>query len=204
MKQPIKLGFVLLFIVIVGRAQAFDSLPPEYQVCVVCHGDKAQGIPKLSAPSLSGMEAWYIERQLMNFKSGIRGNSAEDIYGRQMATVVTTLSKPQIEKLAQALAALPHKSSLESVNGNAQVGKKYYLSNCAACHGNNAQGNHQLNAPALSHLESNYMTRQINNFIKGIRGAHQDDKLGRQMAMMARTLPNEKAVVDVIAFIKSL
>ena len=40
---------------------------------------------------------------------------------------------------------------------------------CAVCHGEQAQGNAELKAPALSHLQPVYIVRQLQNFATGIR-----------------------------------
>ena len=40
---------------------------------------------------------------------------------------------------------------------------------CAACHGDQAQGNAELKAPALSHLQPVYVVRQLQNFATGVR-----------------------------------
>jgi len=40
---------------------------------------------------------------------------------------------------------------------------------CAACHGDQAQGNAELKAPALSHLQPVYIVRQLQNFATGVR-----------------------------------
>ncbi|MCW8875893.1 MAG: c-type cytochrome [Kangiellaceae bacterium] len=184
--------------------QAQQPLSGDYQACIACHGDKAQGNAALSAPALAGMEDWYITRQLNNFKNGIRGAHPKDTFGAQMKIISTTLNVAQINNLASELSKLKTVSSKQEAKGNANSGKKYYLSNCAACHGGKAQGNRQLNAPALNALEAYYMKRQLQNFTAGVRGSHAEDKYGKQMAMMAKTLPNAEASDDVIAFILTL
>ncbi|MCZ6831624.1 MAG: cytochrome c, partial [Gammaproteobacteria bacterium] len=72
---------------------------------------------------------------------------------------------------------------------------------CGACHGGKAQGNPALNAPRLAGLDSAYLKRQYQNYVAGIRGAHADDRYGKQMAMMATLLSTEQDLDDVIAFI---
>ena len=184
--------------------QAQQPLSGDYQTCIACHGEKAQGNAALSAPALAGMEDWYITRQLNNFKNGIRGSQAKDTFGAQMKAISASLNEVQINNLASELSKLKTVSSQEKTKGNTNSGKKYYLSNCAACHGGKAQGNAQLNAPALNAQEAYYMKRQLQNFAAGIRGDHTEDKYGKQMAMMAKILPNEEAMDDVIAFILTL
>lgn len=203
MKSLHCLGLMLLMVWSICL-KANPALPDEYKTCVACHGDKAQGNPNLSVPALAGMEAWYIERQLSHFKTDIRGNSPEDVLGHQMKPFAKALNDEQITILASSLSKLSFTKPTTRINGDLEQGKKYYLSNCAACHGNQAQGNRSLNAPGLRNLSAEYMTRQLNNFVQGIRGAHPQDKLGKQMAMMAKILPGEKGIEDVVAFIKSM
>ena len=195
---------ILSLLSYVQSVQAQQPLSGDYQTCIACHGEKAQGNAALSAPALAGMEDWYITRQLNNFKSGLRGAHAKDTLGAQMKAISASLNQQQIDNLANELSQLETVIHQEQVNGNPEQGKKYYLSNCAACHGGKAQGNAQLNAPALNAQEAYYMKRQLQNFAAGIRGNHAEDKYGKQMAMMAKTLPNEAALDDVIAFILTL
>ena len=49
-----------------------------------------------------------------------------------------------------------------------------------------------------------YLSEQIRAFRAGERGAHPDDRTGKQMRAMAMVLPNEQAIADVVAFIRSL
>ena len=44
-------------------------------------------------------------------------------------------------------------------------------------------------APRLAGLDGTYLRRQYANYSAGVRGAHPDDRFGRQMAMMATTSP---------------
>jgi cytochrome c oxidase subunit 2 len=62
-----------------------------YSVCVTCHGANGQGIEALNAPKIAGLPDWYVERQLNNFKSGIRGVHAKDIFGQQMRPMAMAL-----------------------------------------------------------------------------------------------------------------
>ena len=57
---------------------------PLYTTCVACHGAKGEGNKALNAPAIASQEAWYIARQLKNFKEGIRGTHEKDMYGMQM------------------------------------------------------------------------------------------------------------------------
>ena len=45
-----------------------------------------------NAPRLKGMSDWYMVTQLKNFKQGIRGAHAKDMYGPQMASMAAMLT----------------------------------------------------------------------------------------------------------------
>lgn len=62
-----------------------------YQLCAACHGASGEGNRQLNSPRLAGQEAWYIVRQLKNFKDGIRGSNPKDLYGPQMRPMAQAL-----------------------------------------------------------------------------------------------------------------
>lgn len=55
-----------------------------YSTCSVCHGVAGEGNVALGSPALTGLNDWYLETQLRNFKNGARGGRAGDTYGMQM------------------------------------------------------------------------------------------------------------------------
>ncbi len=179
--------------------------PDAYRSCIACHGDQAQGNDALNAPSLAGMTQDYLKRQLTHFQEKIRGSHPEDTLGAQMSAVSQSLNDEQIDSLSNYLSRLPAATTNDnSIDGSADKGGRYYQSNCGACHGPGGQGNPSLNAPRLTHLSGNYLLRQLSNFKEGIRGNHPKDTYGKQMVMMTKTLPDEQAMKDVIAYIHSV
>jgi len=66
-----------------------------FATCESCHGPRGQGILALNAPRLSGVDDWYLVRQLENFQRGIRGSHPQDLYGEQMSVVAGTLRDDQ-------------------------------------------------------------------------------------------------------------
>jgi len=62
-----------------------------FATCAACHGDKGQGIWSTNAPRLAGMSDWYLERQLENFRQGIRGTHPQDFHGAQMRSMARAL-----------------------------------------------------------------------------------------------------------------
>ncbi len=78
------------------------------RICVVCHGESGEGKDIMNSPGLAGQQDWYIARQLRNFREGIRGTDAKDLYGMQMRPMALTLAGDEdIEALAAYLSALP-------------------------------------------------------------------------------------------------
>ena len=66
--------------------------------CSSCHGPQGQGIWALNAPRLQGINDWYLERQLKNYKSGVRGAHPQDLYGKQMTLISGVLRSDQAIK----------------------------------------------------------------------------------------------------------
>ena len=66
-----------------------------YNVCAYCHGNDGLGIQAMNAPRATGMNDWYLARQLQNFKAGIRGEHPTDYYGKQMGFMANILQDDQ-------------------------------------------------------------------------------------------------------------
>ncbi len=99
------------------------------------------------------------------------------------------------------LAGYPtYADTLDAQAGDATIGSGLY-GVCSACHGTEGQGMQALNAPKLAGQSEWYLRRQIENYKSGLRGAHEDDTYGRQMAQMANALADEAAIDNVIAHI---
>jgi cytochrome c oxidase subunit 2 len=72
---------------------------------------------------------------------------------------------------------------------------------CAACHGENAEGNADTRAPRLAGQFEWYLAQQLRNFRAGLRGTDPDDTNGTVMKPMAVMLADDQAVDDVVAYI---
>jgi cytochrome c oxidase subunit 2 len=170
--------------------------------CAACHGAGAQGNPALGAPALAGQGAGYLERQLNDFRSGLRGSGPKDSFGNQMRAASATLADGKaIAAVSAYLASLPPPVVKPAANANLRNGNNFYQGKCGACHGGRAEGIASMSTPRLSGLDAAYLTRQFHNFRQGTRGSSPKDRYGRQMAMMAGTLPKDSDLADVIAFI---
>lgn len=193
------------------QSKAFDSSSVEmnakgkalYQNCVSCHGQNGEGNESLQSPAIAGQYNWYLNKQINNFSQELRGAHEQDKLGAQMLPIVRTLSsKEEISVLSDYIQSLPVIKANISKKGNLGNGSRYYQGKCGACHGGTGQGNKSFNAPKLTGLSEKYLLRQMSNFSKGIRGYKAEDKLGRQMAMMAKTTSGQE-LDDIVFYILS-
>jgi len=196
-----------------------------FVVCTFCHGDSAQGNDRRDGPALAGLEPWYLELQMHNFKNGIRGYLAEDVPGQVMHFTKGMLRNDfTISSLAEYISELePGKpmtgnavgtrpyiwdslyAGLEpSISGNAEAGRETYSTVCIACHGADGTGSEAFGAANLTYLSEIYIARQLMYFRDGIRGAHPEDTRGQQMAVMAKLLTTDQVIADMVAYISRL
>jgi cytochrome c oxidase subunit 2 len=158
-----------------------------FALCAACHGQNAEGIAALNAPANAGQDPWYMTRQLKNFKAGIRGAHPDDTF----ADVVAYISSLDLPEPPQ------------TVDGDPELGKQAYET-CIPCHGEFGEGAKSLDAPRLSNQHDWYIVRQIENFIAGIRGGHQNDIYGAQMRIMSQMLESDERIRAVAAYVASL
>ena len=124
-----------------------------YMICSTCHGAEGEGNVALNAPALAGQQDWYLKRQLIKYKDGVRGTHPDDIYGMQMRPMAMTLTdEAKIDEVVAYIAQLPVTAPLPTFDGDAARGAASYAL-CAACHGPDAEGNVLMNAPALQNLQ---------------------------------------------------
>lgn len=78
-------------------------------ICGSCHGPGGIGNPKLNSPALVNLPTWYVDRQITNFKTGLRGTHPQDTFGAQMTSIVSLIKDDQ--SLHDILAYLQTKSA---------------------------------------------------------------------------------------------
>jgi cytochrome c oxidase subunit 2 len=175
-----------------------------YAVCAACHGSQGEGLAALNAPKLSGQGGRYLKRQLRNYKLGRRGFHEDDTYGKQMAPMAATLvNDASIDNVVAYIQSLPDTPAPATVVGDITRGAKLYET-CAFCHGVDGAGIESMNAPRQAGMTDWYLLNQLENFKRGIRGRHPEDLEGKQMGFMARTLQDDQAMRDVVAYINTL
>ncbi len=92
-------------VTIEGDAEAGKK---HYNSCVACHGVDAEGNEALGAPGLTGLNDWYLVRQLSNYLNGVRGTDPDDIYGMQMRASTQLLGGEEaIRDVVKYITTLP-------------------------------------------------------------------------------------------------
>jgi cytochrome c oxidase subunit 2 len=185
----------------VGNA---DIGAAQYAVCAACHGQQGEGIAAMNAPKLAGQSAWYLKRQLMNYKLGLRGTDPGDTFGQQMIGMVASLADEQaVDNVVAHIGTFPDRPVEATVEGNVADGADEYRV-CAYCHGKDGAGVQALNAPRLAGMSDWYLERQLQNFRNNVRGAHPQDYYGFQMGLMGQSIYDEQAMTDLVAYINTL
>jgi len=175
-----------------------------YGTCAACHGSKGEGNAALQAPNIAGLDAVYVARQLNHFRRGVRGSAGDTAATAMVGAAAVLKSDNEINAVVAYIAGLSKVKVPSKLSGDAGNGRNYYNGICSACHGSNGAGNMSLQAPRLAGVDGDYLLRQYRAFKTGARGAHADDKFGKQMRAIIKALPNEKTENDVIAYVAAL
>jgi len=203
MKLSQKLAALLLAISALSVSSLADDA---YQThCASCHGASGAGNPSLGAPNLTLFSNAYLERQLRGFQEGWRDTT--DPYTQTMSAAVGALDAGVVAEALLAIDQLPDLRKISVAKpaaGNADRGADLYTAYCSACHGTNAGGNDALGAPTLLGLDARYLARQYRHFSEGRRGFHADDRYGKQMTRLSRSLKDPSLIDDVSAYVAQL
>ena len=185
-------------------AEKLDGKGVYGNYCAQCHGNEGAGNAGVGAPSIAGLPAWYVQDQVGYFKEGYRGRHFDDVMGMKMRPMALALTADvQIENVAKYVESMPVQKQAATLDGDAEKGASYF-GTCVACHGADAAGMKAVNSPPLHQADDWYMLTQLKNFKAGVRGSAEGYTTGAQMMPMANTLPDEQAMKDVIAHIRSL
>jgi len=176
-----------------------------FALCQQCHGPKGQGDPTFLAPHIAGVDQWYLEAQLRNFRAGLRGKHPQDYPGMRMYPMAQWLPTDEdVTAVAAYVANLPDNRPAPTLTGGDPNNGKTLYQVCTACHGPEAVGNQALNAPPLLNASDWYLHSSLQRFKDGIRGGTPQNTNAVMMRGMSATLKDEQAIRDVIAYIMSL
>jgi len=163
--------------------------------CVACHEAGAAANPAYVIPTLDGMEADAIYKQLVDYRSGKRSWGV-------MNAIARALTVEDLADVAAHFAARPGRLQANSGERIPQGGRAFRQADvgarlvfagdpqrgippCSSCHG---PGGYKLGAPTLSGQYTAYIERQVAAFAQGIR---QND-IYEQMRAIARQLSPEE------------
>ena len=201
------LTLVLLGAVLSSGAHAQDLARGEqlFSLCAHCHGVKGQGSALALAPSIAGLEQWYVVKQLQHFKEGVRASHFDDLAGMRMRPMARWLKTPEdVSAVAAYVSSLPPVPiEITLVGGDPVRGAALYAT-CSGCHGPKGEGVEPVGAPSLRHTSDWYQHRQIRNYQQGIRGSDPRDVGGAAMRAMSMLLSDDQAIKDVLAHIATL
>jgi cytochrome c oxidase subunit II len=110
----------------------------------------------------------------------------------------------QLQSFVDYIGTLEDTPAEVTIEGDTTRGQQLYTQTCSICHGENAMGNQALNSPRLAGMSDWYMVTQLQKFRTGLRGDHPEDIIGIQMVAFATLLPDEQALLDVVAYINTL
>jgi cytochrome c553 len=162
--------------------------------CTACHGDGGVSVQMLF-PTLAGMDAAVIYKQLDDYRSGKRVSEV-------MGAMAQALSAQDSADVAAYFAAQP--KGLPALNGyripksgrslrESDPAKRMVYAGdpqrgippCSACHG---PGGFKLGAPALQGQHAAYIERQLGEFAQGTR---QNDIFEQMRAIAKQLTPEE-------------
>jgi cytochrome c553 len=187
-----------------GPADAATRGQEVFETCVPCHNADGSGNAAIGAPNIAGMKAWYVERELVKFRAGVRGMHFSDVEGMRMRPMALSLtSEDDVKAVAHYVETLPAVPQVSSLPGDPKAGATLYAT-CAACHGDNGGGNQDLGAPRIAGVDDWYLATELRKFRSGVRGTNPKDTQGRLMRPMARALPDEDAIRNVVAYSETL
>jgi len=179
-----------------GDPKAAESIVN--QVCAACHA--ADGNSAAAAnPKLAGLNAEYLNKQLVEFKSGARKNPI-------MSGMVANLTPQDMLNLAAYYSAQQPKPGTSKDQALALLGQKIYRGGvqgagvpaCASCHGPQGKGI-PTQFPRLAGQHGDYIYTQLNSFRVGARA--------NDGAKMMRTIATKMTDADmkaVSAYIQGL
>jgi cytochrome c oxidase subunit 2 len=141
---------------------------------------------------------------LSSFANDFRGAHDGERWAKQMNFHVKDFTQAQLDSFVSYILTLEDIPSEASIEADTIRGKQLYTQMCTACHGEDGMGNQELNSPRLAGMTDWYMVTQLQKFRAGLRGDHLDDTYGLQMTPFAKALPDEQAVLEVVAYINTL
>jgi cytochrome c553 len=194
------IAHVLYSMTAFGQADENEVVLHKFSFCMVCHGYQAQGNTTVLAPSLAGIEPWYLSSALEAYRSSTRHTSAKAL---EMQAAARMIDETEDAEAMKFIAQMPIGKPQTVAASEEQLmrGAQGYAQFCAACHGIEAEGNELLAAPSLARLSSWYLKSAWQAFREGDRGDSNASVAAQQMRQFTLSLSDEIVIEDLIAFI---
>lgn len=204
--------FLALALAMIPASFAWGAAPPtieqlasDYRYCTTCHGANGNGNAAIQAPSLAGIEPWYLEAQLGVYREARRGRDhAVDATGSEMRAVAREIGPERLADITRYVAQFRHEPQAPTLTGTPAAGKPLYRAHCAACHGPRAEGNPALQAPSLSRLNDWYIVSAFRKYRNGHRGTDPAFAPGVAMRASAGTSPPDLRIEDIARYVITL
>jgi len=163
--------------------------------CDLCHGDQGQGEPRAGYPKLAGLDASYLQHQMLFYQRGERHNNVMQQYARLM-------NQDQIRAVAEYYSQLPapHHVDISARRPSAQLltqgSVEQGIPACFSCHGVQGGGNPD-GIPSIVGQPPAYFIDQMNAWRTGQRIVEEGDP----MQTIARSLTRDQ-LVDLAQLLK--
>jgi cytochrome c553 len=185
------------------QAREYDAYNGEdiNELCAGCHGEFGQGGKEGEYPRLAGQPAPFLSRQMHLFRDRKRPNMPmlEYVDERQfpddeIEDISIYLSQLKLITKLSPLKEGPEFSAYERLQetkrllniaaypGDVELGRKIYNRECRSCHGREGVGDVDKAVPMLAGQYTNYLQRQVEKYLKGIRTHDLDDPKNELLA----------------------
>lgn len=164
------------------------------RTCAGCHGREAWGRADLAIPALAGQRELYLLRQLADVAEMER--DLKEMH--RLPAFIGIGVEQQWRDVAAWLAARPLNPAPEHGDGSKlDLGSGLYRETCAQCHGEQAEGDDAVAAPALASQHYSYLLMQLRNMGNG----HRSSNIELGLAVMLDSLDTTEmaAVADYIS-----
>lgn len=176
--------------------------PVSSGVCQTCHGTGGEGSARARIPRLAGQKPDYLEKQLLDFKSGARKNEV-------MQNFASPLSDSDRVQLAEYFSKLKtNYDRSQSTVSEVQWARGHQLAHqgaedirvqaCDNCHGPDGSGI-EFSAPYLAGQSAAYLVTQLTAWQQGTR----KNDSGKVMASIAKQL-SDSDIAALAAYFSSL
>lgn len=158
--------------------------------CIGCHGTKGEGDGGFT-PRLAGLDAGYLERQMIAYADGRREHA-------QMGYIARKLAPAERRAVSAHYAAMPFAPEPAVARVGTDIARLYDrgdrargLASCASCHGARGEGVGAAN-PALAGQPAGYLAAQLDHWRHSRRRNDPGDVM---LAIAQRLTPAESAAL---------